>query len=52
MAADQGNVKAQYGLGNLYEKGRGVKQNDAEALQLWKMRRSRGTLWRSATWGP
>ncbi len=31
--ADQGNAGAQYNLGNMYENGRGVPQDDAEAVK-------------------
>ena len=31
--ADQGNARAQFKLGKLYDDGRGVAQSDAEALK-------------------
>ena len=36
-AADQGNAKAQYGIGYMYHNGKGVPQSDAEAL-IWYLK--------------
>ena len=35
--ADQGNAKAQYNLGLMYDKGQGVPQNFAEALKWYRL---------------
>ena len=37
MAAEQGHAKAQFNLGNMYSKGRGVPQNDTEAVRWYRM---------------
>ena len=34
-SADQGNARAQYGLGNLYDTGKGVKQSHSEAAKWY-----------------
>jgi uncharacterized protein len=34
-AADQGYAEAQYNLGLMYEDGRGVPQDHAEAVKWW-----------------
>jgi len=33
--ADQGDARAQYNLGYMYDTGRGVPENDAEAVKWW-----------------
>ena len=35
QAAERGNVKAQNNLGVMYEKGQGVRQDDAEAVRWY-----------------
>ena len=35
LAADQGDAKAQYNLGVIYENGQGVPQNDTEATKWY-----------------
>ena len=35
-SAEQGFVNAIYAMGNLYEKGIGVKQNKKEAIKMYK----------------
>ena len=42
MAADQGNLLAQYNLGVMYLVGRGVPQNDAEAVRWYRMAADQG----------
>jgi TPR repeat protein len=34
-AAEQGNAKAQFALGNCYKDGKGVKKDEAKALEWW-----------------
>ena len=36
-AADQGNARAQHGIGVMYANGQGVPQNDAEAMRWYRM---------------
>ena len=40
--AEQGNARAQYGLGVMYDKGRGVPQDYAEALQWYRKAAEQG----------
>lgn len=40
--AEQGNVKAQYALGRLYEKGRGVDRDFVEALKWYRKAAEKG----------
>ena len=42
LAADQEDLSAQYYVGLLYEKGRGVAQNDAEAARWFRKAADRG----------
>ncbi len=35
-SAEQGNATAQYNLGNMYNKGQGVKQDYNKAVELWQ----------------
>ncbi|KES14057.1 Sel1 repeat protein, partial [Snodgrassella alvi SCGC AB-598-O11] len=37
LAADQGEVIAQYQLAYFYQIGKGVKQNDAKALEYYQL---------------
>jgi TPR repeat protein len=36
-AAEQGDVEAQFNLGFAYAYGRGVPEDDAEAVKWWKL---------------
>ena len=40
--ADQGNGNAQFGLGTMYEKGRGVAQDDVEAAKWYRLAANQG----------
>ena len=40
--AEQGDVSAQFRLGTAYVKGRGVQQNDAEALKWYRLAAGQG----------
>ncbi len=40
--AEQGNAKAQYNLGIMYDKGRGVPRDYAKALQWWRKAAEQG----------
>ncbi|QWG12219.1 sel1 repeat family protein [Bradyrhizobium sediminis] len=40
--ADQGNGNAQFSLGTIYEKGRGVAQDDAEAAKWYRLAADQG----------
>ena len=42
LAADQGNVIAQYNLGVCYANGTGVAKNDAEAVKWYKKAAAQG----------
>jgi hypothetical protein len=44
--ADQGNARAQFKLGGMYDDGRGVAQNDAEALTTRQLQ-IRRVQWKS-----
>ena len=41
-AAEQGDVDAQYNLGNMYAKGRGVRQDNAQAVQWFRKAAEQG----------
>ena len=41
-AAEQGDAKSQYGLGNMYADGEGVPQNDAEAYTWFAVAAANG----------
>jgi hypothetical protein len=41
-AAAQGDVQAQYGLGNLYTNGQGVLKNDAKAVEWYRKAANQG----------
>ena len=41
-AADQGHAGAQYNLGIMHDKGRGVAQSDVEAVRWWKKAADQG----------
>ena len=43
LAADQGQVRAQFILGALFDTGRGVPQNYAEAMKWYRLPLIRGT---------
>ncbi len=45
--AEQGNTEAQYGLGVMYDKGRGVPRDHAEALQWYRKAAEQGVRWGS-----
>ena len=42
--AEQGNVTAQYNLGHMYEKGKGVPQNYKEAVRLYRLSAEQGDV--------
>ena len=42
QAAEQGNAKAQYNLGVMYDKGLGVRQDDAQAVQWYRRAKEQG----------
>ena len=42
LAAEQGNVKAQYNLGCSYEDGKGVEQNHEEAIKWYRLAAEQG----------
>ena len=42
--AEQGNVTAQYNLGHMYEKGKGVPQDYKEAVRLYRLAAEQGDL--------
>ena len=42
--AEQGHARAQYELGNMYEYGRGVGQNDADAVKWYTKSASQGLV--------
>src|ERR1035437_512633 len=48
--ADQGNGNAQFGLGTMYEKGRGVAQDDVEAAKWYRLAANQGPGLCSAGW--
>ncbi len=40
--AEQGDAAAQYGLGVMYERGQGVRQNDVEAVKWYRLAAKQG----------
>jgi TPR repeat protein len=42
LAAEQGNVDAQYNLGCSYEDGEGVEQNHEEAIKWYRLAAEQG----------
>ena len=42
--AEQGNVTAQYNLGHMYEKGKGVPQDYKEAVRLYRLSAEQGDV--------
>ena len=40
--AEQGDADAQYGLGLMYANGRGVPEDDAEAVRWWRLAAEQG----------
>ena len=42
QAAEQGNAEAQFNLGNMYREGRGVRQDDAEAVRWYRQAAEQG----------
>jgi uncharacterized protein len=44
LAAEQGNVIAQYNLGNMYREGKGTLQNYAKALKLYRLAAEQGVV--------
>jgi TPR repeat protein len=42
--AEQGNVTAQYNLGHMCEKGKGVPQNYKEAVRLYRLSAEQGDV--------
>ncbi|HHV6563032.1 TPA: tetratricopeptide repeat protein, partial [Haemophilus influenzae] len=42
QAAEQGNAKAQFNLGNMYADGRGVKQDNFEAVKWYRKAAEQG----------
>ena len=45
LAADQGDAKAQYNLGNMYRKGQGVPQDYAEAVKWYRLAAEQGAAY-------
>jgi TPR repeat protein len=44
LLAEQGNVTAQYNLGHMYEKGKGVPQDYKEAVRLYRLSAEQGDV--------
>ena len=42
LAAQQGHAAAQYALGLMYDRGKGVKQSDAEAVRWYQLSAQQG----------
>ena len=42
LLAEQGYVNAQYNLGNMYDRGEGVPENDAEAVKWFRLAAEQG----------
>ena len=42
--AEQGNITAQYNLGHMYEKGKGVPQDYKEAVRLYRLSAEQGDV--------
>ena len=42
VRAEQGDADAQYNLGVMYDQGRGVAQDDAEAMRWWRLAAEQG----------
>ena len=42
LLAEQGYVNAQYNLGNMYDRGEGVPENDAEAVKWYRLAAEQG----------
>ena len=42
QAAAQGDAAAQFNLGNMYKDGRGVRQDDAEAVRWYRQAAAQG----------
>jgi len=49
LAADQGDAKAQYSLGVMYDQGEGVPQDYAEAVKWYRLAANRGGMRRLST---
>ena len=47
--AEQGHAGAQYSLGNMYRRGEGVPEDDAEAVGLYRLAAKQGTHSRRST---
>ena len=50
-AAEQELAAAQYNLGVMYSDGRGVPQNDAEAVRLYRRAAEQGNTWAQSNLG-
>ena len=48
--AEQGDATAQYYLGNMYSVGRGVKQDDVEAVKWYRKAQSKDLHWLKVCW--
>jgi TPR repeat protein len=44
LSAEQGNVSAQFNLGHMYEKGKGVPKNYKEAVRLYRLSAEQGDV--------
>jgi TPR repeat protein len=51
MAAEQGDVRAQYMLGTMYEEGQGVPQDYAEALRWYRLVAEQDDAWAQSDLG-
>ena len=49
--ATQGDARAQFGLGGLYDFGRGVPQDYAQAAYWWRLAAKQGFAWAQTTLG-
>ena len=49
LAADQGHALAQYAVGWLYERGRGVPEDDAEAVRWYRLAADQPRFWNMGT---
>ena len=49
--AEQGVAKAQYNLGLMYGKGKGVVKDDGKAIKWWKLAADQGDGKAKTNWG-
>ena len=50
QAAERGDAQAQFNLGVMYDKGRGVSQDDAEAFKWYRQAAERGLPKPNSIW--